>query len=113
MLSRLRSSQCLNKVRLEFYYLKKNKKIPELMNGFFRKPSCIKYEIVNISEWAQMNRLIDSYGPCSLSGDAELHSAVLSEKPFMLQIQPIKLRKLVLIRYYINSDILMGVCLAK
>lgn len=36
------------------------------MNGFFRKPSCMKYEIVNMSEWAQMNRLIDSYGPCSL-----------------------------------------------
>lgn len=43
------------------------------MNGFSRKPSCMKYEIVNISEWAQMNRLIDSYGLCSLSGDVELH----------------------------------------
>lgn len=43
------------------------------MNGFFRKPSCMKYDIVNISEWAQMNKLIDSYGPCSHSGDAELH----------------------------------------
>lgn len=83
------------------------------MNGFFRKPSCMKYEIVNISEWAQMNSLIDSYGPCSLSGDTELHLAATSEKPFMLQIQPRKVRKLGLIRYYINSDILMGVCLAK
>lgn len=52
---------------------KKLKKTPEIMNGFFRKPSCMKCKIVNISEWAQMNRLIDSYGPCSRSGDAELH----------------------------------------
>lgn len=42
-----------------------------MMNAFFRKPSCMKYEIVNVSEWEQMNRLIDSSGPCSLSGDAE------------------------------------------